>query len=436
MLSRTEQLSVASLAAGLVGLLVGLLDFWLKDYESLDRILIYGAAAWVGAELAPHVLARGATPRPLLGALCILVGVLVFLPAWFVFTQVGSRAILFWVEQIGLVLAAAGYLLARYGAPVVLAARFPLFFPFLGLPLPGRIDALAKNYLQNWTTTLADQMLQLSGISVRRDGYLLTLPSGDLGVVEACSGMKSMNALTAVAVYLAYTRGFGPLRFAITLLFAIPVIVLVNALRVTFTGFLQEWFGRWAIVGWRHDALGMAVVLLGLVIIAAFTTLVARGLAPSQTPPPPPAPAPRRVLLPAIILLLGLGTALAILCIPNIAVSVSHDPDLSTLPRTVDRWQSTDQPIEEDIRKALGSDRVLYRVYSHLGQEAHVWIMHWKSANGVRDYHHPDVCWPNRGYTLRQRSVEPIHTPGGRDLPLTYREFSRGREAQFLVYWT
>src|SRR5262249_21846020 len=141
---------------------------------------------------------------------------------------------------------------------------FPLVFLLFALPLPGSITRPLQVRLQDATTSMADAALPALGIPVERAGYVLQLPSGDLGVVEACSGVRSVTAIVAVAALVAYLRGFGIVRGVIFVLLSLPVVALANAVRVILNGALQEWVGTWVNEGATHEALGVGALLLAL----------------------------------------------------------------------------------------------------------------------------------------------------------------------------
>jgi exosortase len=431
----------AVVAAGAAAVLYGLVLYWLDDHYAIDRSLIFVAAGWAAARLWPTAVGRAGTPRPVL-AFPLLVGAgVLFLPAWFVFAQIGPRAILFWMEAVAVLLAAAGLILGRFGWPTLFALRFPVLFPLMGLPLPGRIESTVRGLLQDTTTQLAAGGLGVF-YPVKRDGYLLHLPHGDLGVVEACSGMQSMTALTAIAVFLAHVRKFGPVRWVVTMLFAVPVIIVCNAGRVVGTGLLQEEVGPHAIVGWKHDALGFAVVLVGLGLIAGFTRLLQGGPPPPGAAPPAETPdrswgeRPTFARLAAGWLGLMAVAAVAAWFVPGLAVTATDKPPFETIPPRLGPWQGSDLTPDPAVVAALGTDTLHHRLYSRLGHDGHAFLMHWRSANGVRDYHHPDVCWPSRGFKLVTQGTEPLVTPAGRTIRVTYREFRRDSERHLIIYWT
>src|SRR5207248_6595097 len=120
----------------------------------------------------------------------------------------------------------------------------------------------------------AAAVLSALGVPVERAGHVLCLPGGELGVVEACSGVRSVTALTALAAFVAYLTGLGFIRGAVLLGLSVVVVAGVNAVRVVVSGVVQETAGRNYIQGGWHDALGVAMVLLGLGLILGLAKLL------------------------------------------------------------------------------------------------------------------------------------------------------------------
>jgi hypothetical protein len=60
----------------------------------------------------------------------------------------------------------------------------------------------------------------------------------------------------------------------------------------------------------------------------------------------------------------------------------------------------------------------------------------------VKGYHHPDVCWGNKGYVSTAKRIETIQPSVGGTIPATVREFHRdiqngkAQEFQYVLYWT
>ena len=84
-------------------------------------------------------------------------------------------------------------------------------------------------------------------------------------------------------------------------------------------------------------------------------------------------------------------------------------------------------PVPDEVREMLTADAILHRQYRDIGYEITVWVIYWSSRNMVKGYHHPDVCWRNRGFRQDSRDLVPISAGGG-TIPVTVREFARESE--------
>jgi hypothetical protein len=141
------------------------------------------------------------------------------------------------------------------------------------------------------------------------------------------------------------------------------------------------------------------------------------------------------------VLLAAVAAAAAILAAPGVSTSVSIEPDFDAFPDKLgDHWQRhrPDPPEDEEVHTKLTYNSVLHRYYTtQAGEVAEVWIIYWKSAMTVKDYHHPDVCFIGRGDQMTAKAVDNLTTPAGRRVPLTYREFDSGPDRRkYVVYWT
>jgi hypothetical protein len=146
--------------------------------------------------------------------------------------------------------------------------------------------------------------------------------------------------------------------------------------------------------------------------------------------------------------LLGLALTAAATAMPSLTNTVDASGEtIDKLSTTVvsktpdgDRIQWTagpNLPIPEETTKELEYTHGVNRVYKDpLGNDVIVFAFHWTSATAVKGYHHPDVCLPGRGWKVTSQSVEPVTTPGGRTVPVTYREFRRDDADLSVAYWT
>jgi EpsI family protein len=271
-------------------------------------------------------------------------------------------------------------------------------------------------------------------------------------VAEACSGVRSVTALTAIAAFVAWWRGFGLLRGLLLVVLSVPVTASVNAVRVVISGLLQEHVGAAYVRGYWHEALGVAMVLLGLLLIVLLAGLFDRRSSADQSEPgmPPAAAMPsdrlvrpeRRgspLLATALLSAALVATVAAQFLGRGVEQEVVAAAPIESIPLRVGRWNGADVPVHEEVREILTADAILHREYRDLGYDITVWVLYWSSRNMVKGYHHPDVCWRNRGYRQESRDLVPIQAGGG-TVPVTVREFARASEThggrQLILYWT
>jgi exosortase len=112
---------------------------------------------------------------------------------------------------------------------------------------------------------------------VVRDGNLLTLPNITLEVAEACSGLRSVISLVAVAAVCGALIPLSWKRSALLVVAAIPIAVVGNGFRVAATGILATWIGPIAVRGAIHEATGFVAFLAMCVATLAFQVLTRKG---------------------------------------------------------------------------------------------------------------------------------------------------------------
>jgi EpsI family protein len=440
-----KRIALAVLALGAAGIVWSLIRFWGANPEYVDRFLIIAASAWIAWQARDDLALLEARPT-LLGYGPLLFGVIAFPVGWFLQAQVGPKPVVLWWLTVSLLAAAVGYVLVSGGWAHLRTLGFALGFLLFALPIPNRILVPLQYALQSATTSAAEAVLPMLGIPVERNGFVLSLPNGDLGVAEACSGVRSVTALTAIAAFVAWWRGFGFLRGAILVLLSIPVIASVNAVRVIVSGLLQEHAGTEYVRGYWHEGLGVAMVLLGLALIVALANWVVGWRSGIQPAPSvlsdartSTVPTPGPLFAPIILV----GAFIATVTAQLLGVSAEEElvaaAPIDQIPLRIDRWKGNDVPVPEEVSQMLTADAIVRREYRDLGYEVSVWVMYWTSRNMVKGYHHPDVCWRNRGFRQESRDLVPISAGGG-TIPITVREFARdtdrGTNRQLILYWT
>lgn len=207
-------------------------------------------------------------------------------PNWWGLLIVIYGAFQMYIATLGaeLFLARTSFVISIIGMVLLLGGReylrvfaFPLFLLFFMVPIPAIIYNRITFPLQIYASEAADSVLGLLGYAVLREGNILELPSQRLSVVEACSGIRSLLSLSFLS--LVYGYFFEKKTWVRVALFlsTIPIAMIANAARVTFTGILSEIKPELA-EGFFHEFSGWVIFMIALAIMVGLHQLVIRSL--------------------------------------------------------------------------------------------------------------------------------------------------------------
>jgi len=451
------------LATAIPWWLVPLIHYWGIQTEYADRALILIAAAVIARRQYTHLPPTKLSSLKFLPTCLLLVGGLLLSVGVFLQAQVSPRPLLLWWLFTAWMIIVLGTLLRLGGWSLLRQFAFPLAFLLFALPLPQRLQLPLQFGLQYCTTTLAGVVLDALGWTVQRQGFVLHLAHCDLNIVEACSGIRSVTAMLAVAAFLAYLKHLPLRRGLLLMILTLPMIILINAGRIIISGIICETWGAASIQGWWHQVLGLFMVILGFGLVYLLTQRLPSRSRPSVSAPAgsPPPVLPTQVLPVAdpycregadhatcvtgvrratgICLSLSVTTFVTLLAFGlgwHQRAEIRAEAPLDGLPIHFADFTGQDMPIADSIRDMLTPDQILHRSYhDSLGHSWEVWIIFWSSPAMVKGYHHPDVCWPNRGFTCLERRRMMLTLRAGQ-LSVTERLFAQGPQRFMIWYWT
>lgn len=176
----------------------------------------------------------------------------------------GSMGAEFFTSRLSLLILLAGIVLFLSGRDVLRAIFFPLGFLIFMIPLPAIIQNEITFPLQILASRLASSSLEVLGVPVLRDGNILILSNYSLEVVEACSGLRSLMTLIALAIAYGYLAEPRLWARCVLVLSMVPIAIATNALRITTAGALAHRFGPSAAEGFLHEFSGWVIFLVAL----------------------------------------------------------------------------------------------------------------------------------------------------------------------------
>ncbi len=161
------------------------------------------------------------------------------------------------------------------GTQVARKLVFPIAYLVFMVPLP-----IIERYtlpLALFTGVCSGGIVQFLGLDVTIVGNSVTLPNADLIIGAQCSGVNSLIALTSLMVLVAYLLE-GPIWSRILLVvFAIPLAVLGNILRVATLLYVARSWGAEAAFTYYHDYSGILFFVAVLLLIYPLTRLLRFG---------------------------------------------------------------------------------------------------------------------------------------------------------------
>jgi exosortase len=172
-----------------------------------------------------------------------------------------------WVDVITLLPCLAGVCLMVGGWRALGWALPAIAFLFFMVPLPFRVATALSGPLQRLATICATFLMQTMGLPALAEGNVILLNKAEIGIVEACSGLRMLVVFFALATALALVIRRPLLDRLILVASAVPIALLANLARITVTGVLHETVSGEAANAFFHDAAGWFMMPLALAML-------------------------------------------------------------------------------------------------------------------------------------------------------------------------
>ena len=178
------------------------------------------------------------------------------------------------VADVSMLVVLTGLSLYLFGRPVTRALMFPLAFLLFMIPLPKISIIYVTFWLKLFAARVATEIVDTVGIPVLLHGAFIELPNGVLEIENACSGLRSLIALTGLGALFAYFLPVSRLKKVLFVLVAIPVAVTANLIRIVSLILVSYRYGP---VGRAFEMADLATGLLVFAIAWAGLLVVSKG---------------------------------------------------------------------------------------------------------------------------------------------------------------
>lgn len=243
-----------------------LVDDWRVDENYSHSFLIPFISAYAIWSRRGWVFSTQPEPRLFFGGALMLMAVLML------FAGIAGAEL--YVARVSMVLSLAALVIYFFGTEWLRQLAFPIGLLLFAIPVPNIVFNQIAFPMQLMASDYATRAIRLFGVPALREGNVIELAQMKLQVVEACSGIRSLVTLAALAVVYAYfTEKRWGRRFAMVIA-VIPIAIAANAARVAGTGVMAHAWGIQAAEGFLHGFSGWLVFVVAVLLLLAFARMM------------------------------------------------------------------------------------------------------------------------------------------------------------------
>ena len=436
-------------AAALTALWLPLLLRWSDAWSaSPDQAFGWGVPAlvlylvWERSEDRPAPRPPG-RPGRLLAWTLVAAGLLLFAAALPVLEANALWPTAQWSGALAAIAVTLGGLILAGGEGWAVHFGFPLTFILTALTWPTPLHVWIAQDLAGANANLAAGIVSTLGHPAVVTGNIIIVATGSVGVAEACSGLRSLQAVGTAAWFLGeFFRLSWPRRVSL-LAVALIAALVGNLARTTFLTWQAAAHSLAESERW-HDPAGVAELVLTLLVVAGAAVWIARRSPRRGSAAASPAPAvargPGRAAWSAWVL----GCALLAEAGTQ-AWYRAHERGAGervdwTMTAPDPSWRTVPQPprVADILQYSAASG--LAQEDPRTGRPSVAFLISWKgdAANGENpEWHDPTVCLPGAGVKLAADLGEVIVPVSGVSVPFaSYRFLSGQRTLQvFFCHW-
>jgi exosortase B len=222
--------------------------------------LILAASLWLVWSSRDKLRNAEIRPAPVVGWASLLVGLAMLFLA--------RTQDLVSVEVFSELPVITGCVLLLAGWKVLRVLAFPIGFLIFTIPAPGWMVDGATVPLKVFISDLVTKVLYAAGYPVAQNGVVIMIGPYQLLMKDACAGMNSIFALSAIGMFYVYAfRWESKLRSLALLATIIPITIVANFVRVMALVLIAYYGGVGLIDGPLHDLTGIALFIIALVLV-------------------------------------------------------------------------------------------------------------------------------------------------------------------------
>jgi exosortase len=156
------------------------------------------------------------------------------------------------------------------GFHILKELAIPILLLFMIIPIPNQLLSMLTASLQLKISAICEIFIRQLSVPIFREGNVLQIQNRSFQVVEACSGIRSLISMTTLSILIGYFTLTRIWSVTLLFLFSIPVAIVINIIRVMALVLAFHYFHIDLSAGALHTITGLALFILGLVLLFAF----------------------------------------------------------------------------------------------------------------------------------------------------------------------
>lgn len=180
----------------------------------------------------------------------------------------GSIAAEYFTMRCSLLLVIGGLILYLWGQQTTGKLLFPLLYLVFMIPLPYVLYYSLSFPLELLASRWTVVIVRFLGLPIFREGNILHLENTTLQVIDACSGLRSLISLSALAAAMAYITQRTVIRGLVLFSTTVPIAIMANILRLSMTAVLASLYGESVAQGFFHEFSGVMVFIFAVLTLS------------------------------------------------------------------------------------------------------------------------------------------------------------------------
>ena len=181
----------------------------------------------------------------------------------------GTVLYIFAISGFSIFFLVLGTCLFVFGKNITRKLLFPIVFLLFMFPMPMAVIELISFPMKMLVAHTGADIVKLTGIPVLREGFMISIPAGEVFVGNPCSGLRSLVAFLALGAVFAHLGNISIAKKVLLFFAAIPVAIISNVFRIPLLIFIGHFWGVDAVQPesiW-HTGTGLFVFVLALFLM-------------------------------------------------------------------------------------------------------------------------------------------------------------------------